>query len=115
MLIMALRPIMMSAGESFRFNRMISQDTALFDYQGGTYQEYLTGQIAVIVDPSRGMEIGPAPNADWKIEPLGTLAGTNGFGAPIQVPLIKFWGYCTPVYGKPGKWPPCKEDIQTKP
>jgi len=116
MLIMALTPVMMSRGESFRFNRMISEDTALFDYQGGIYQHYLTGQIAVIVDPSRGMDIGPVPYRDWKIEPMGTLAGTNGFRAPIQVPLIKFWGYCdAPMGHSPGTWPPCREDVQTNP
>ena len=104
------------ATETFTFNRMISEDTALYDYQGGPTQNYLTGQIAVVVDPSFEMELGPATYHDWKIEPLGTLAGTNGLGAPIEVPLVRFWGYCdsppnVDEYVQRGKFPPCMQDL----
>jgi len=118
MLIMGLRPEMMH-GEIFRFNRMITEDTALFDYAGDTYFGNLTGQIAVVVDPSFTLRTGPDTRRDWKVEPLGVLSGAEG-DPGSKIPVVKFWGYCDPppdlrLYAKPGTWPPCLEDLPTNP
>jgi hypothetical protein len=97
----------------FKFNRMTQDNVALYDIsngQGGPdfyvtcdgvpdssphrmecfpSNMHLIGQLAVMVPA--GTEI--FVNQNWLVEPMGTLDGTNGLGAPIQVPIVKFWRY----------------------
>jgi len=96
---MDLRPDLLDG--TFDFDRMISENIALYDYEQRPYpsMKALSGQIAVVVDPalmksrSHGIQDYPSPWGIWKVEPLGTLRGTNAVDGAMQVPLIKFWGY----------------------
>jgi hypothetical protein len=113
MLLMDMRPEPTLPGESFKFNRMISDDTALYDYTESPDQGNAEGQIAVAIDPSyAGMELGPSTEHPWKVQPMGVLKGTNLLGATIQVPLIKFRGYCDYwKYANMGLGDPCMQDM----
>jgi len=79
---------------ALRLNRMISAETALYDVMGVS-ADYssdaeMLGQLAVILPEGRKtLEL----DRYWEVEPLGVLQGTNGFGAPIQVPQVRFWRY----------------------
>lgn len=53
--------------------------------------ESFMGQIAFKV--SSPQEVRFSHETYWRIEPLGVMEGTNGMGAPIQVPLVRFIGY----------------------
>ena len=110
--IMDLRSDMIDG--SFDFNRMISENVALYDYEqrsNPSIKTPLSGQIAVIVDPqvmsspASGVhdEDYPAPWKIWKVEPMGTLGSTNAFSVPLHVPLVKFWGYYE--QRRPGRQP----------
>jgi len=80
--------------KGLRFNRMISESVALFDIMvvdpSESRDPQMRGQLAVFI------KTGDQPPDDtraWNVEPLGTFEGTNGFGAPIQIPAVRFWGY----------------------
>jgi hypothetical protein len=78
------------------FKKMLSGDTALYDLIGldansSDYESEFLGQIATIIPPD--LEDPPDVGRLWKVEPMGTLGGTNAFGAPIAVPLVRFWRY----------------------
>jgi hypothetical protein len=86
----------------FTFEKMLSESIALYDYEqrtGPLVETPLSGQIAVIIDEfsnlsgAKGTGDHPAEYRIWKVQPLGMLDATNGFGARVQVPLVKFWGY----------------------
>jgi hypothetical protein len=51
----------------------------------------LLGQIAVII--SHDKELHVYHNQNWIVEPMGTIDGTNGLGAPMSLPIVKFWRY----------------------
>ncbi len=78
------------------FSRMIDEDVALFDIQymdaegSGGPGLSTAGRLAVMVPPT---ERTPSTDEIWIAEPMGVMEGTNGFGAPIKIPLIKFFGY----------------------
>ena len=77
-----------------RLNRMMSETTALYDIMGvnasTNSDSEMLGQIAVFQPEGRAdLELW----RKWEVEPLGTLEGTNGFGAPIEVPEVRFWRY----------------------
>jgi hypothetical protein len=79
------------------FNRMISEDVALYDIMGliapaEDRNVKMLGQIAIGV-PSNQHQL--QTEYDWEVEPLGTMEGTNGFGATLQVPLVRFRRYVT--------------------
>jgi hypothetical protein len=103
-------------GESLKFNRMIDKGIALYDvveshYYYGRYggiEAGVAGQIAVDLPPGGaeatsdiGVTLSIPPNAEipprypWNIQRLGILEGTNGFGAPISVPHVKFLSFNT--------------------
>jgi hypothetical protein len=83
-----------------RFERMLDEETAIFEVQGYDRPALISaevdqgmsrlGELAVLV-PAGTPELDPQEL--WTVEPLGTLEGTNGFGAQISVPLIRFDGY----------------------
>lgn len=116
LLLMDMRPQPALPGQSFKFNRMISDNVALYDYTGGSDEGDLEGQIAVIIDQSSfRMGLGPSTDQTWKVEPMGVLKGTNLLGAAIQVPLIKFWGYCDYwKYANMGLGDPCMQDMSSE-
>ena len=35
----------------------------------------------------------PDDTRDWEVEPIGTLDGTNVYGAAVQIPAVRFWSY----------------------
>lgn len=84
-----------------RFERMLDEETALFEVlgfnragvmsNGGTDEGMARiGELAVLV-PTGSAQLDPEEL--WSVEPLGTLKGTNAFGATISVPLVRFDGY----------------------
>jgi hypothetical protein len=85
-----------------RFRKMVSQDTGLYDVMGleGNFNASgdsdLLGEIAV-VSSTQDAELDL--DRRWKVEPLGTLQGTNAFGATLDVPVVRFWGYAAQVDG----------------
>jgi hypothetical protein len=86
-----------------RFDRMLTEDTAVYDVMAldanNNSDPELIGQLAVLLPSGRGqLELGP----DWEVEPLGTVEGTNGFGARMQVPEVRFWRY----HGEQQRTPP---------
>ncbi|MGO8718370.1 MAG: hypothetical protein ACLQMO_04025 [Acidobacteriaceae bacterium] len=80
--------------KGLRFNRMLSENVALFDIlalDSPDYQEpEMMGQLAVLI---KSGDQPPDDTRSWKVEPLGVVDGTNGFGGAIQIPAVRFWGY----------------------
>ena len=77
-----------------RFNRMVSEDTALYDVMAldstNHMDSEMIGQIAVIVSQGQEeLDLGRY----WEVEPLGIAEGTNTFGATLTVPRVRFWRY----------------------
>lgn len=77
-----------------RLNRMMSEEMALYDILGtdadGASRSSMLGQLVVVLPTGqRSLDLGRF----WEVEPLGVVEGTNGFGAPIQVPEVRFWRY----------------------
>lgn len=82
-----------------RLNRMMSEDVALYDILGmdadGNSTSRMLGQLVVVLPAGRrDLDFGRY----WEVEPLGVVEGTNGFGAPIQVPEVRFWRYADERY-----------------
>jgi hypothetical protein len=84
-----------------RFNRMISEDTALYDILGtnaefnASSEPEMLGQIGVILPPGRAdLDLGRY----WFVEPLGSMEGTNAFGAVLQAPQVRFLRYTDERY-----------------
>jgi hypothetical protein len=83
-----------------RFEKMLDEQTALFAVLGFNRAGIMSdradegmesiGELAVLV-PSDSLQ--PDPQELWTVEPLGALHGTNGFGASVSVPLVRFDGY----------------------
>jgi hypothetical protein len=77
---------------------MIDENTALYDVMGmsaasGVFD--LIGQISIVVPKNRhDLELAYA----WEVEPLGTVEGTNYFGAKLEVPAVRFWRYAAERY-----------------
>lgn len=80
--------------EGLHFNRMLSDDTCLFDVMAMDNSDYrdpeIVGQLAVVIKPGAQ---APDDTRNWKAEPISTLQGTNAFGAVIEVPAVRFWGF----------------------
>ena len=77
-----------------RFNRMISEDTALYDVMALDSTNHMdaemVGQIVVIVPQGKEeLDLGRY----WGVEPLGIAEGTNAFGATLTVSRVRFWRY----------------------
>lgn len=81
-----------------QFNRMIADDTCLFDvYEDNEQGDFLqrkdrqfAGQVAVkMSSPGRIPDVFQL----WDVEPLGTVEGTTDAGFVIRIPLIRFWHY----------------------
>jgi hypothetical protein len=90
-----------------RFNKMMSEDIALYDVLGWDAQTSVSetqmlGQIAVVLMPGQQR---PEASGDWDVEPMGVLDGTDGFGAEIQVPEVRFWRY-EDLNSRPGRSTP---------
>jgi hypothetical protein len=83
-----------------KFERMLDERTAIFAILGFNRAGIMSngtdegmedlGELAVLV-PSNSLQ--PDPEELWTVEPLGMLQGTNGFGASVSVPLVRFDGY----------------------
>jgi len=84
-----------------RFEKMLDEKTALYEVlgynrvglmsNGGTEEGMARlGELAVLVASGTGQL-----NSEelWSVEPLGTLEGTNAFGAAISIPFVRFDGY----------------------
>jgi hypothetical protein len=84
---------------ALRLNRMMSQGAALYDVLGidatSNSQSEMLGRLLVILPDGRSqLELWRY----WEVEPLGAVKGTNGFGAQIQVPEVRFWRYTDERY-----------------
>jgi hypothetical protein len=86
-----------------RFHKMVSENTGLYDVMGieGSFHAssdpIFLGQIAVTSSAKNGELV---VDRDWRVEPLGTIQGTNALGATLDVPVVKFWGYAGQNNGK---------------
>lgn len=78
---------------ALKFNRMLDADTGLYDIGSPLPipQAPIVGQI-LVSGSSDALDV----RRDWQVEPQGTEEGTNGLGALIAVPLVKFRKYSTP-------------------
>jgi hypothetical protein len=78
---------------ALKLNRMLAEDQALFDVMGveaGNSEGEMLGQISVTLPPNiTDLDLGRI----WAVEPQGTIEGTNGFGAAISIPSMRFWHY----------------------
>jgi hypothetical protein len=77
-----------------RFDKMLAENIVIYDVMAlnanNNSDPELIGQLAVLLPTGRGqLDLGP----DWEVEPVGTIEGTNGFGATVQVPEVRFWRY----------------------
>ena len=76
-----------------RFSRMLSEDDALYDVlglQAGTSEPNILGMLLVKV-PSNSNDLNLG--LIWIVEPLGVEDGTNGFGAEVHIPYMRFVRY----------------------
>ena len=80
-----------------RFDKMLDAHRALYYILGqnvnGPRSSALDtiGQLAVLLDSANN---GPLRlDRTWHLEGLGVMEGTNGFGAPVAVPLVRFRRY----------------------
>jgi TonB family protein len=95
-------------GPGLRLERMLSENQALYeimslDAQGGSEPSHLGEMIVILpTDGPRSLEVGN----EWVVEPLGLAKGTNAFGGPISVPLVRFVRYWDPDPREP---PPQQE------
>ena len=84
--------------DSMTLGKMISEDVALFNVEqccvGNSAEGIPIGQIAVMVDSSKSIPSTSGAHY-WKIEPMGVMDGTNGLGAAIKAPLVRFVRYLT--------------------
>jgi hypothetical protein len=80
--------------KGLRFDRMISEAICLYDIMGvevpGSSSPQMIGELAVAIKPGEQV---PDDTRPWAAEPLGIMEGTNGFGAAIQIPAVRFWNY----------------------
>jgi len=80
---------------ALRFNRMLRENEGLYDVMGQHFESMgaleVLGQIAVLAPNAPGAKLNLGQS--WLVKPLGTVAGTNYIGAPIQVPLVQFLRY----------------------
>jgi hypothetical protein len=101
-----------------RFKRMFSPTYQLYDVtavsQGGllsrgtSYNDVISlGELLVRV-PSGQAELDA--KRSWVVEPLGTVEGTNGFGATISIAAVRFSAYYDP---QTQNWP-IDEDASVK-
>lgn len=101
-----------------RFKRMLSQEEQIYDVtavnqggmlsQGTSFTDVISlGELVVKVPPGQG-ELDS--KRSWVVEPLGTIDGTNGFGASISVAVVRFWAYYDP---QTQNWP-VDEDAAVK-
>jgi hypothetical protein len=78
---------------ALKLNRMLAEDQALYDVMGveaGNSEGQMLGQISVTLPPKvTDLDLGRT----WVVEPQGSIEGTNGFGAPISIPSVRFWHY----------------------
>ena len=101
-------------GDSLRFNRMIERGLALYDvvedqyfgFYGGIHVKEV-GQIAVDLRVAGteytmdGVNVRVPPNTEiptdhpWNIRQIGTLEGTNAFGAPTSISRVAFCSFNT--------------------
>jgi hypothetical protein len=78
------------------FNRALDARRLLFDLREQNYATSSSnletyGQLAVVVREPQQMPL--RLDRIWVLKGLGTIEGTNGFGAPITVPLVEFLYY----------------------
>ncbi len=76
-----------------RFSKMLSKNEALYDvlsWDVGTPMN-TEGSLVVLIPP--GLDGNLDRERHWMIEPMGTVEGTNGFGAELSVPIVRFWNY----------------------
>lgn len=101
-----------------RFKRMLSPEEQIYDVtavnQGGllshgtSFTDVISlGELVVKVRPVQNELDTKRP---WVVEPLGTIDGTNAFGAPISVAAVRFWAYYDP---QTQNWP-VDEDATVK-
>jgi hypothetical protein len=91
-----VNPVGIKVGYSgLHFNRMVAESTALYDvmaHEGADMR--VIGQLAVLwswIHPEAHIgETPPKIERAWIVVPLGTISGTNSFGAAITVPCVQF-------------------------
>jgi hypothetical protein len=78
---------------ALRLNRMLAENQALYDVMGveaGSSEGQMLGQVSVTLPPNvTDLDLARI----WAVEPQGTIQGTNGFGATISIPSVRFWRY----------------------
>jgi hypothetical protein len=79
-------------GANLRFEKMLDEHTAV--YAVVVVDESITtdGEIAVYLPDSTP----PESTRPWRVYVDGPLQATNGFGAPMQVTVVRFEGYYVP-------------------
>jgi hypothetical protein len=88
-------PMVSSVMTGIRFERMISENEALYDVMALDINDADSGlrpigQLIVLI-PSPSQE--PRPGSLWLVRPLGVATGSNYFGAVIQTPKVQFLRY----------------------
>lgn len=80
------------------FDRMIAKDIAIYNVLRGNAEhrynsryDSTVGQIAIVLPD--GSHVPLDRDRRWNVEPMGMTDGTNAYGATIQIPTIRFWGY----------------------
>lgn len=77
-----------------QFDRMLSENIAL--YKVMATHAFSIGDGGIRTMEGQFVVIGSKPSTNeryWVVEPLGTIDGTNGFGAEISIPAIRFDRY----------------------
>jgi hypothetical protein len=81
-----------------RFDRMIAPDKGMYDVMGEESRSGVgpgsEGQI--IVELAERGEPPPLTLSEWLVMPVDPTQGTNGFGAPVSIPTVRFIRVATP-------------------
>lgn len=76
-----------------RFKKMVAEHEAIYDILIWDMGNPIHAEGSLVVLLPAEMDGDLDRERHWMIQPLGTITGTNGFGAETTVPLVRFWKY----------------------
>lgn len=77
-----------------RYSRQLREDAYLYEVMAlGTGVSSEPESVEEVLVIKKNSDTAPDQDKLWEVEPIGLTAGTNGFGAEVQIPTIRFWQY----------------------
>jgi hypothetical protein len=76
---------------------MVAEDLALYDIRGvvmpiGNASDYMVDLGQLLLSNIHATHLPKLDDRSWMVECLGTTEATNLMGAPISIPIARYWG-----------------------